>query len=169
MNKWERAAWQEMQPQGIVVLATVGPISLALWDRTTGDCVAALGSNRRAWPARVGYTTTWPDTVTQQWNKLPMGRVEIKLRLWVPDAGGRMSMMFRIEDRLRALQAEVHGDVRPPLNRGWYDIGDQFDWSIFAADVFDDGRRARLAPADDDAQWRDVVHRGREIRRRGLV
>lgn len=145
----KREAFAKIEPIGIVLVATDGPVSVVL--RVPGEPDKRMGHNRGIWPAKIVRTTSWRDTVTQNHDKNPFFFLGTQARIWTDSEVAARDAVKLLTGKLAAMDEE-HGELQHPLRHAFHAINPEIDLELFQLEMLDAVRRMTNANVwtDDD-------------------
>lgn len=154
--------FRELKPCALCLVGTDGPVSVTLWNPSTGNVIKRLGHNRGVWPFRIAKTSSPSDTVTSSYNKSPVMFVGTQVRLWL-DSEEHVK-------RLAAVAAEVMSNLAEQamgagLINGFIDLGPELLLPELEADLVEKARRRGWMCRNDDelVSWLERLLREKHL------
>lgn len=142
-----RVMMKALQPVALCLVATNGPVSVEEFN-LDGTTKRRFGHNRGVWPVRLVNGGTWRDTATTIWDRNPMMKISMKLRIWVHLDEERDRLREYVTDYL-AKCAEADGSLEP-FDHDFLDMGADLNLGSLEKTLHDIAKRNRILAWNDE-------------------
>lgn len=146
------AAFKELSPRALCVVATEAPLFVRRVDRVTADDRAlgapAMMGNKPCWPVRLASSAQYQDTVTKSWDRNPFAWTGVKLRVWCASEEHERRLAEAVQAKLDSMAEVAEGET---LRCGFRDLGPDLDFSILEMEIMALAEALGVPAWDDEA------------------